>query len=478
MGLDPPPVASCRVLEIGCGTGKNLTSIALTLPGTHCVGIDLSGTQIATARATAEAIGLSNVEFRALNLLDLDDSFGEFDYIIAHGLFSWIPDAVQDGLLAMCQKRLAPRGIVYISYNTYPGWHQRGVVRDMLLYHTREIPNPQARVDRARLFLNFLASAASDQKGALAVTLCKEAEQLAKVDDFYLYHDILEEENRPLYFAEFAARAAGHGLQYVGDAQFHLNLDRFPGHVVEALRAASADLIELEQNVDFLNDRAFRQTLLCHDNLPLPRKASARTVMQMAVSSMAFPVSANPDVTGNSEETFRSFDNSSFTTNSPDIKVAMVILGSASPRAIPFSELWDRVQAHLAGIVAHPRLDVLIGALVKAHLANLVCLHTWSPVLTNEVSERPVASPLARREATAGDHWISTLRHQSFEVSPLERRVLGELDGQHDRAALLASLEHSLSRGEMELPEAEAANLDRRLESALRRFARLGLLLS
>ena len=478
MGLDPPPVSSCRVLEIGCATGKNLTSIALTLPGSRCVGIDLSARQLASAQATAEAIGLTNLDFHTLSLLDLDDSIGEFDYIIVHGLYSWIPPAVQDGLLAVCKKRLSAQGIAFVSYNTYPGWHQRGAVREVLLYHTRHIADPEERVVRARIFLNFLAHVAPHPDRALAVTLRTEAERLKKDDDWYLFHEYLEEENRPLYFAEFIARAASHGMQYVGEAESHLNLDSFPAEVAQALRTMCVDLIELEQHVDFLRDRTFRQTLLCHDNLPLPRLASARAVMQMAATPIAFPVSANPDVTGTGEETFRAFSGSSFTTNSPEIKAAMVILAASSPCAVPCLELWAQVQARLAESASPPQLEVLIGALVKFHLTNLLNLHTSVPLLTNAVSERPVASPLARWEAKCGDPRITNLRHQLVEVPPVERRILRELDGRRDRAALLALLESSLASGEFVRAEGETEKLDKRLESALSRFAGLALLVS
>src|SRR5262245_44196078 len=134
-GLQPPPLPSCRILELGCAGGGNLIPMALTLPNAQFVGIDLSPRQIADGQATITALGLGNIDLRALSILDVGPDLGTFDYIISHGVYSWVPAAVQEKILAICRDHLAPGGIAYISYNVYPGWHLRGMVRGMMLYH-------------------------------------------------------------------------------------------------------------------------------------------------------------------------------------------------------------------------------------------------------------------------------------------------------------------------------------------------------
>ena len=81
-GLDPPPLAGARVLELGCARGANLVPMAWSMPGAEFVGVDLSRKQIEEAQALAAATGTSNVTFHAMDLRDLDESFGEFDYIV------------------------------------------------------------------------------------------------------------------------------------------------------------------------------------------------------------------------------------------------------------------------------------------------------------------------------------------------------------------------------------------------------------
>src|SRR5215467_8994536 len=85
-GMTPAPVEGCRVLELGCGDGGNLIPMAFTLPKSCFTGLDLAGTAIARGRSLLGALDLSNIRLLHLDLLDVSIDFGEFDYIIAHGL--------------------------------------------------------------------------------------------------------------------------------------------------------------------------------------------------------------------------------------------------------------------------------------------------------------------------------------------------------------------------------------------------------
>jgi SAM-dependent methyltransferase len=149
-GLTPVRVDRCRVLELGCARGGNLIPLAVSLPGSRFVGIDSSSQQVAAARQVIEALSLGNIEVECLDILDVDARLGTFDYIICHGTYSWVPAAVRDKILEVCARNLAPEGLAYVSYNTYPGWHLRGLVRDLMCYHVRRTSRPQDRVAQAR----------------------------------------------------------------------------------------------------------------------------------------------------------------------------------------------------------------------------------------------------------------------------------------------------------------------------------------
>ena len=89
-------------------------------------------------QAAIAAVGCQNITLKQLDIMDVTPELGQFDYILVHGIFSWVPVPVRDKILQICQQNLAPNGIAYISYNTYPGWHMLGNIRGMMLYHTRQ----------------------------------------------------------------------------------------------------------------------------------------------------------------------------------------------------------------------------------------------------------------------------------------------------------------------------------------------------
>src|SRR5258706_2966566 len=150
LGLDPPPVPTSRILELGCSTGGNLITVALSFPNATFVGIDLSPKQISRGQAIIEKLGVQNVSLHAKSILDINPDFGQFDTIICHGVFSWVPEEVRKKILSICCKNLSPAGLAYISYNTYPGWHIRGMVRVLLNYHVRRIAEPRQPISQPR----------------------------------------------------------------------------------------------------------------------------------------------------------------------------------------------------------------------------------------------------------------------------------------------------------------------------------------
>src|SRR5581483_1342635 len=134
-GMSPAPVEHCRVLELGCGDGGNLLPLAFALPGSAFTGVDLAPGAIAKANAEARALGLANIQFHCADLLDWPPPGGSFDYVIAHGLLSWVPDAVRLRVFELCRDRLAPGGVAFVSYNALPGCRIRGMLREMMLFH-------------------------------------------------------------------------------------------------------------------------------------------------------------------------------------------------------------------------------------------------------------------------------------------------------------------------------------------------------
>jgi len=280
LGLETAAPAQCRVLELGCAVGGNVVPMAYSLPKAQFIGIDLVESQIESARKFATACSLTNLDLRAANIMEVTPGWGQFDYIIAHGVFSWVPHEVAEKVLQLCGELLAPNGLAYISLNTYPGAHARMWVREAMLFHADAFLDPIQKVRAGREFILSLA-----RTPLLSALLHPEVQYFENNPDSYLVHEYLEGTNHPFYFRDFAARSASHGLQYLGDAIQNgiVGAENSPGFR-NWLEANARDLIRLEQYADFVRNRVFRRALLCRENVTLDRSqlpARAET-MQVA----------------------------------------------------------------------------------------------------------------------------------------------------------------------------------------------------
>jgi SAM-dependent methyltransferase len=158
-GLESAPAPRCRVLELGCGAGSNLIPMAFQYPESGFVGIDLSNSAVAKGVGEIADLGLKNITLRSADIMDVDGSYGMFDYIIAHGVYSWVPEFVREKVLAIFRDNLTPQGVAYVSYNSYPGSHLRNLTRDIMHHHVHGIEDARERVAQARGILKFVADA-------------------------------------------------------------------------------------------------------------------------------------------------------------------------------------------------------------------------------------------------------------------------------------------------------------------------------
>ena len=272
-GLTPPALKGAKVLELGSSFGGNLISQAVYYPDTEFLGIDLADSQITQGNEIIKSMGLTNVHLETKNILDITPEFGMFDYIIVHGIYSWVPDNVKDKILEVCRENLTPNGIAYISYNTYPGWKSREVARDIMLYankYTQDLPlSEQTRRGKAvvQLFSDAIKSIESEK--------VKNQKRIENFDDIqtkgdhYVAHEYLEYHNHPLYLNQFVDSLHQHQLAYIGDTDFQLSyISWMPQHLRDMINQLSeTDYVAREQCLDYLYDVAFRRSLLCHAHL-------------------------------------------------------------------------------------------------------------------------------------------------------------------------------------------------------------------
>ncbi len=417
-GMNPPKVARARVLEIGCASGANLIPMAAELPEGSFLGIDLSERQVADGLATIEAAGLKNVELRRLDILDAGSDLGRFDYIICHGVFSWVPPEVRQKLLALIAETLAPDGVAFVSYNIYPGWHQREIVREAMLFHIDGEPDPQTGLRRARELLDFLVQFPSLPNNYYMAMIRDVRDGIGRYDESYLFHEFLEEVNGPLYYHQFLERAATAELKAVADARFSMNAVVAAEPVKAALGQISDDPARREVYLDFLQGRTFRRTLLCHEGVNLLTEPSEEAVYGLQAALRLIPGSLKPGISADEIEGVRDASNQEIWIDHPVLKGAVLVLGERFPQAMPFDDLWraalDRVSR--AGL---PKLDYgeperrrLARFLLRSYGINWLELHSHMPPFVREVSGRPATTPLARHQARTGGQ-ATNLRHES-----------------------------------------------------------------
>ena len=274
-GMNPPPVENCRVLELGCGDGNSLLAHAFNLPDAHFVGVDLAENHIQKAKKSVEELNFNNIEFHQTDVMKISrEDFGKFDYITAHGLFSWVPEFVREKILSLYREMLAPNGVGYISFNAFPGAHQRQMVGNIMRYFTRKISEPLEKVEKSVAFLDFLTENSGEAEVYQAV-LKKESERFSKLNASEIFHDDLAEINQPFYFYEFAALLEKHGLQFLAEADLHAMFpDGLAPEAVEFIDSLD-DIIEREQYIDFFRGHTFRRVLFCRkeDRIKPPDRA-------------------------------------------------------------------------------------------------------------------------------------------------------------------------------------------------------------
>ncbi|HET6327572.1 MAG TPA: class I SAM-dependent methyltransferase [Planctomycetaceae bacterium] len=454
MGMNPPSPERCRVLELGCASGGNLIPMADQLPESQFVGIDASKLQVKDGQSLIDECQLENVELRYQDILNFPIKDHSFDYIICHGVYSWVPDVVQQTILEICGKCLTPDGVAYISYNTYPGWHMRGMIRDIMRYRARSFESPMTQLAQARGLLEFLSNSVQKDENAYSLLLKSELSAISRADDAYLIHEQLEEINQPNYFHQFAERAEAVGLQYLAEAEFGVTaVENFPENVRSMLQTVSRNVIETEQYMDFLRNRAFRQTLLCRREQPIDHKPHLQQLLHLRVSSSTRS-ETEVAIKDDSKVVFRR-GASTLTTNNPVVKAAMVHLRSIWPKSVPFVEL-----ASIARSAVEPRASAVNTDVMSAAtrtLAETICrcfatsqldLSTIEPPFVTEVSQRPTASRLARAQARRASSVTNRL-HENLSLDDFQRRVLGTLDGTRDQPAQAALVTEQVLSGDL-----------------------------
>lgn len=437
-GLDAPDPAKARILEIGCAHGANLLGIARAYPEAEILGIDASEVQVQAGQETIRALGLNNLELRFQSITDLDE--GPWDYILCHGVYSWVPAEVQQAILDVIAKHLSPNGVAYVSYNVLPGWHGRMHVRDLMLFHAALFETPEDQIGQARAILGMLTRAVGEKEGGGAYGEATRSlfSSLGSQYDSYLFHEYLSPHNEPIYFQEFARRLEAAGLQYMGDGEFSSMLvSNFPPAIAEEVAVVAQDLIRTEQYMDFLRNRGFRKSLISRKEPELDRSLTWKDLVGLRVRAL-FKPDADAEPWDLHDDSMGAWIRNGVPLKvaEPLVKAMLHTLEQARPGCMALDELVTAAQALLPerADTEHDTEEVATN-LLACFAKDLIQVRIHPVPWACAVSETPEAWVHARGQAQEG-HVVTSLMHTSVRLEDFDRVLLPLLDGTRDLHAL------------------------------------------
>ena len=428
-GLDPADPDRCRVLELGCASGGNLIPMAFQARTSRFVGIDLSRQQIAQGQRLLDRLSLDNVELRAADIQDLAADFGPFDFIIAHGVFSWVPAPVRRHLLEIAPALLGRDGLLYVSFNTLPGWRMRGMLRDILLYSCRGIDDPDEKLAMAFSALDRLERSLQGLEALSARYLLQEIDYLRKkTHPSYLLYDYLAEHNEALLFSDFLEQARGHELRYLCDTELSTLFPSTFGERVEKALADINDDFELEQWLDFVINRNFRRAVLCRDDATPEDELDLDVFAATAFAADLSPAK-RPDLRRPRAASYRLADGTAIEVSHPLTKAMLGLLQAQFPDSSTLGHLLPRAQ-QLVAEAGGPAGDT------EASLAELFSLYAHGAMRPGSRArryprggDRPRINALVRAQVEMGQMHVAAAHHASLDLDELSLFLLCLLDG-------------------------------------------------
>ncbi|HEY6445827.1 MAG TPA: class I SAM-dependent methyltransferase [Acidobacteriaceae bacterium] len=458
-GVTAAPPAQCRVLEVGCSEGANLIPMAYAMPQAAFTGLDLAGLPIARGQQRIGELGLGNIQLFQADLCE-GSGPGEYDYIVAHGVYAWVPDPVRDALLALCGEHLAPNGVAFISYNALPGAYLRNIVRDALRCGSRQAQTPEEQVAAGMKLLELIVQ--SRPEGDAYRHLVEDhLGRMIKRLPGGTYHDEMNPAYEPVSVAQFAAHARQHGLAYLCEAELPTPLD--PGmrpDVIEAVAEfAGDDTVQQEYALDFLRMRGFRETLLVRSGVPVASRLTTEPMARFRFSSAATAApSSRPGA-----RTYQLERGAEVNIDQPPVVALLDRLIAAAPRALDYAAASDSLTT--SGLLPQQ----VPGLLVQMAIARLIELHVWEAPVAASLPDRPRASACARQEVRKRAH-VANLWHKTVELNdPPVAALFSLLDGTRTRADLVGAMQ-------AQFPSMDPATLEERIEPNLETFLRAALL--
>lgn len=440
MGQGAAAPDRCRVLELGCGEGMNLLPLAERFPESEFVGVDFSAGQIRTAEEAKAAIGIGNARFVRADLKDFEPEAGTFDYVIAHGVYSWVPDDLKTRLLQLCARALNPRGVAYISYNVHPGWGLLGSLRAIVRGELARVSDPRAHLKQ---LLPALHRSFASQDTPYAKLMTEALTEWQELPEELLLHNELEAINDPVTFLDFTEHTSAHGLRYLAEANFaSMPLDHLPVAARAELAGLGLDALRGQQLLDLLGNRQFRASILTPAAFTPAAELQASVVSECAVGLHLRAVEPRIDLTSSAPLRLLGRRNFLLSVEKPAQRAFFAALCEAHPHRIPFVHAITRATEFLRQAGLPPEVD---SGLLAAGILKLFTIDQCDLLLAGggnwlRPAEAPEASPLMRYQARSG-HRVANRWHEIVELDEEDRRwVAGEAHSPRESALVRSGL--------------------------------------
>lgn len=437
-GLDAPKLETARVLELGCSDGGNLFRFAETYPKSYTLGVDLSKVEIEHGKKILDELKLNNIELKAMSITDLDESYGKFDYIICHGVFSWVPDFVKDSILEVSKKLLSKNGLAFISYNALPGWNTINSVRELMLYHAQNFSDVHDKIDQSRAALNFIQDSLEGQETPYAQFMRESAKNMADKENHYIRHEYLADENQAFYFNEFIEKARSNNLEYVGDTDVQrMYVGNLPEKAIEKLITIQ-DIVQTEQYMDFISNTQFRCTILTHKGAKISRNISDETIKKFNYYSNIKLLNNEINIEDNSKATFYIDGNKERTvdTSEPAMKAVLYCLSNNYGNPLSVDEIItesNKLAPKISREAIKQNILANFGKLIFSGSAKYIL---DKPLSVYKISNKPKISKLAMHQIQTpsshnGKYWITNNLNQVIVISPHKVGIVQSINGKN-----------------------------------------------
>jgi SAM-dependent methyltransferase len=431
------------MLELGCGDGGNLIPLAEAYPESRFVGIDISADAIQKGVTEIRDLGLHNITLCCEDLSQTSIDEGSYDYVVCHGVYSWVTSEVQRAILALGKRALKESGVFLITYNTLPGWRQRGVLRDILSVGAgKRSDHP---LERCALGLDFLKLVANEKSAIMASFgryITEGLERLESSDPSYIHEEFLASHNEPLLFTDFISRANQSGLQFLSEARVvMMSSDDLSPTAREYLEILGSDVVAREQALDIFRNRTFRETLLCRSEISVDHGLSVEVFKSLQLASLYAPIDPT-DLTRGFRERISGRE---VITPSGDCTSALGVISSFGGRGACFADIFDRSRNSMD----LPERDLLIAA-VTLWRSGFIEVTTAPLSSVEREFDSVLVTNYARKQARSHPK-VTSKMHESYPLSETERKALLMVEGTMTKRALMTLLLADMNQESAEL---------------------------